>query len=230
MPPASNASFYVTAGSTGTNANVVCTITNTGLITLQTAKAWIGGAPGTDRANIPATTGGSANTAAFIVAGGTPATGTAVRVNVGDTLIFPAETFTPAGSAANYSTLLACTAAGGATANALSGTNGQASNSLLIGAADTGKAIVCTYTNTNTSSVDLSIIKSQSTTGNGGPFVTTSLDAPVLGRVWFKLVVSNAAGSATANNVNYSDVVPSNYINLAWNTLVVGGGATCPAS
>jgi hypothetical protein len=71
-----------------------------------------------------------------------------VTIAVGNTITFPAETGTNIG---NYNTVLSCLAGGGATANTLSGTNGQVSNTLVIGAGDSGKAIVCTYTNTRKS-------------------------------------------------------------------------------
>ena len=122
-------------------------------VTLQTAKAWVGSIS-TDTANIPATTGGtngssSSNTASFNAAGGTSAnSGAVVIVSVGNTIVFPAETFTVPASATNYTTVLDCKANGSSTVNSLSGTDGQTSNSLLIGSADNGKAIVCTYTNT----------------------------------------------------------------------------------
>ncbi len=131
---------------------IVCTYTNTKLPTLQVAKAWLGPALAGATATIPATTGGTNNTAAFgPVASGTAAnSGAAVYVAFGNTITFPAETFSGA-NAANYNSVLSCTADGGATANAVVGGNGQASSSLLIGAGDAGKAIVCTYTNTRKS-------------------------------------------------------------------------------
>ncbi len=141
----------VTVGGTGdfvvpaTATN--CTVTNTRqTATLQIAKAWSGTSPATDSATIGVTTGGLNNTTSFTTAGGTSAnSGTAVTVAVGNTITFPAETGTNIG---NYNTVLSCLAGGGATANTLSGTNGQVSNTLVIGAGDSGKAIVCTYTNT----------------------------------------------------------------------------------
>ncbi len=117
--------------------------------TLQIAKAWSANSSARDSARIGATTGGSNNTTLFSTAGGTAAnSGAAVAITVGNTITFPAETGTNIG---NYNTVLSCLAGGGATANTLSGTNGQVSNTLVIGAGDSGKAIVCTYTNTRKS-------------------------------------------------------------------------------
>ena len=115
--------------------------------TLTVRKAWGVNSIGTDVANVPATTGGASNTNAFTAAGGVAGSSNTVNVSVGNTINFPAETFS-AGTAANYTTVLACTAGGGATANTLTGTNGQVNNTLTIGAGDAGKAIICTYTNT----------------------------------------------------------------------------------
>ncbi|MFM9426038.1 putative repeat protein (TIGR01451 family) [Variovorax sp. GrIS 2.14] len=164
-------SFDVVAASAGSYVNTIpagaiadsngdtnptaanATLTVTAQTTLQTAKLWGAGSPSSDVANVFGTTGGTSggaasNTASFSTTGGTARNTAVVPVTVGDTLTFPAENFTPAASAANYTTVLACTAGGGATANALSGSNGQASNTLVIGAGDSGKAIVCTFTNT----------------------------------------------------------------------------------
>jgi len=116
--------------------------------TLQLAKAWGAGSLTGNVASIGASTGGASNTTAFTATAPTAGnSGTAVNVVAGNTITLPAETMTT-GTLTNYNTVLACTANNGATANALSGTNGQTSNTLLIGAADAGQAIVCTYTNT----------------------------------------------------------------------------------
>ncbi|PIF77781.1 hypothetical protein CLU95_4960 [Variovorax sp. 54] len=158
VSPLSNAtlpaSFTVVAADTA----VLCTYTNTQkTVTLQVHKAWGTNSEVGNVASIGATTGGTNNTALFTATAPTAAnSGTAVVAAVGNTITFPAETMTT-GTLANYTTVLSCTADGGATANALSGTNGQASNTLVIGAGDTGKTIVCTYTNTRkTAAVTLS--------------------------------------------------------------------------
>lgn len=128
---------------------IKCTVTNSRTTSLQLAKAWGAGSSVSDSATIGATTGGTNNTSAFTTIGGTNATsGTPVAIATGNTITFPAETGT---NIAGYNSVLSCTANNGATANALSGTNGQVSNTLLIGAGDAGKAIVCTYSNTRKS-------------------------------------------------------------------------------
>ena len=117
--------------------------------TLQLVKEWGTNSSINDSASIGATTGGTNNTALFSTAGGTVAnSGTPVAIAVGNTITFPAETGINIG---RYNTVLNCRANGGATANTLSGTNGQISNTLVIGAGDLSKAIVCTYTNTRKS-------------------------------------------------------------------------------
>lgn len=128
---------------------IKCTVTNTRTTSLQLAKTWGANSVTTDSATIGATTGGTNNTTAFTTLGGTNAnSGAPVAVAVGNTITFPAETGT---NIANYNTVLSCTANGGPTVNALSGTNGQASNTLVIAAGDAGKSIVCTYNNTRKS-------------------------------------------------------------------------------
>ncbi|PTQ89995.1 hypothetical protein [Agitococcus lubricus] len=127
---------------------ITCTYTNTRkAVTLQLAKAWGANSITGNVVNIGATTGLANNTTAFTSTASTNATSGSVTAFVGETITFPAETMST-GTLANYNTTLACTADGGATANTLSGTNGQTSNTLVIGAADAGKTLLCTYTNT----------------------------------------------------------------------------------
>jgi uncharacterized repeat protein (TIGR01451 family) len=143
---------------------IVCTYTNTPKpTTLQVAKAWGASSVAGHVARIGATTGGAANTAVLNSTAPTGSSTAAVTVQVGNTITFPAETMTT-GTLSNYVTVLSCTADGGATANALSGTNGQATNSLTIGAGDFGKAIVCTYVN---SSLPTLQIRKQALGGTG---------------------------------------------------------------
>ncbi len=139
--------FSIPAANVVAGSAYNCILTNARRPTLQLAKAWGSNVISGNVAAIGATTGGSTNTTAFSSTAPTAATsGAAVNVTVGNTITLPAETFTT-GSIGNYDTTLACTADGGATANALSGSNGQNANTLLIGLGDAGKAIVCTYTN-----------------------------------------------------------------------------------
>ena len=180
--------------------DITCTITNTPKIaTLQTAKAWGTGSLASDTAIIAATTGGSANTAGFSTTGGTALSSAVVTVMIGDTLTFPAESFTPTVSAGNYTTTLACTAGGGATANALSGTNGQASNTLLVGAGDIGKAIVCTFTNAYSFSVSVTgRVFSDTGVGSGTPNdgLVNGGEAGIAG---VSVVLTNCAGTTYAS-------------------------------
>ena len=198
---------------------ISCTVTNSPkTTTFQLVKAWGASSGVSDTVTIGATSGGSANTAAFNAAGGTAAnSGAPVTVTVGNTIVLPAETFAPAASAANYVSTLACTAAGGPTANTLSGTSGQASNTLQIGLADAGKAIVCTYTNSRRIA-NLSIVKTANPTN-----VQTG------GTVVFTLTVNNA-GPAAANGAILRDKPGTGLLCTATPTCVASGGAACPSA
>jgi hypothetical protein len=198
----------ITAAATATSP-ITCTYTNTPkTATLQLAKAWGANSSASDSASIGATTGGTNNTSLFSTAGGTAAnSGTAVAITVGNTITFPAETGTNIG---NYNTVLSCLADGGATANTLSGTNGQASNTLVIGAGDSGKAIVCTYTNTRKSTT-FRLAKAwgaNSTAGN---------------------IASLAATTGLINNTAVLNSTASTATNGTLVTVFAGETATLPA-
>lgn len=138
----------LTAARMVAGAAWVCKFTNARTATLRLAKTWGANSIAGNVASIGATFGGSSNTSSFTAtAPAAGSSGAAVTVAVGNTITFPAESMTT-GSLSNYATVLSCTADGGATANPLSGTNGQAANTLVVGAGDVGKAIVCTYANT----------------------------------------------------------------------------------
>ena len=166
---------------------LVCTYTNTRkAATLQLAKAWGANSLATDSASIGATSGGTNNTTAFgPLAGGTAGnSGTAVTINAGNTITLPAETGTNIG---NYTTTVACANATNTPSNAA---NGQAAGTLVIAAADAGKALVCTYTNTKLPTVTITKI-SQGGTGSftftgtngyaGDTIATSTAGVPVAG-------------------------------------------------
>lgn len=223
----SNTGSTVVSGFTTLPINVTpvagdaisCTVTNSAkTATLQLAKTWGPSSAVSDTVTIGATSGGSANTSAFNATGGTAANnGAPVTVALGNTIVLPAETFTPAARAANYVSTLACTAAGGPTANTLSGTNGQASNTLQIGLADAGKAIVCTYTN-SLRIANLSVVKTVNPTN-----VQTG------GTVVFTLTVNNA-GPAAANGAILRDKPGTGLSCTAAPTCLASGGAVCPSA
>jgi len=122
-----------------------CTFTNTRIsATLQLAKSWTNGHTG-DIASIGATTGLTNNTGAFGATAPSAGSSATVTVYSGETATLPAETMSGGGLLANYNTTLSC---GG---GALSGTNGQTSNTLTIAPGDGGKTIVCTYSNSRKS-------------------------------------------------------------------------------
>ncbi len=104
----------------------------------------------------------------FYVHDPTAASSAVVTIIVGNTITFPAETMS-VGTLSNYATTLSCLASGGPTANTLSGTNGQVTNTLVIGAGDSGKAIVCTYTNTKRPTLTLTKVSQ----GGVGTFTFT---------------------------------------------------------
>jgi len=122
---------------------IVCTYTNTPLTTqLQIKKTWATGANIGDAVTIPATTGGSTNTAPLPSAATATThtdTGVAVAVSRGDVIGLGAETWTT-GLAANYTTTVTCN-------NTITPlTNATLPASFTVGPSDT--SVVCTYTNT----------------------------------------------------------------------------------
>ena len=199
--------------------------TNTTQITVRTSlqltKAWGANSVTSDTARIAATTGGTNNTALFTAVGGTAATsGTAVNISAGNTIALPAETFTT-GTLTNYTTALTCTANGGATANPVSSSNGQVANTLLIGAGDTNKAIVCTYTNT-VKFTTLQLTKSFGAGSVAGATIsvrTTSND----GRTGAIVSATATNGATTVNGVALNT---SRGATITLPVETYGGGAT----
>jgi hypothetical protein len=133
--------WTITVPSSGaTTQSIICNITNTRASRqLRIDKTWVG-AVVNNAVRIPPTTGFSTNTAQLnSVASAANETdqGTVITVLTG-TGTLPAEVFT-VGNASMYGSSLSCTD------GTVSGTDGQQSNTLAIGAA--GTLIVCTYTN-----------------------------------------------------------------------------------
>ena len=147
------------AGGNG-SAAITCTYTNTRkTATLKLTKTWTNAKTG-DVVAIPATLGVSTNTTKFKSTAPAQADSNTVTVYVGDTVTLGAEIGLNDYASAdpnydadvtmnkdNYDTNLSCRANGGVTANPLSGTNAKQSNTLTIGAGDTGKLITCIYNN-----------------------------------------------------------------------------------
>ncbi len=140
-PSGSGASFSVTpvAGD-----DLTCTFANTPkTVQFRLAKAWGANAIAGNVASIGATTGLTANTAAFTSTASTASQSAYVTAIAGQTATLPAETFAT-GNAANYTTTLACD--NGVTP---SGTNGQQANTVVIpNNLAAGTQVTCTYTNT----------------------------------------------------------------------------------
>ena len=199
-------------GAADEGKDIVCTYTNTPKTsTLQLTKVWGGNSITGHVASIGISSGGTSNTAAFTATAPTAATsGPAVTVTTGNMITLPAETLTK-GTLANYNTVLACTADGGPTANALSGTDGQASNTLLVGAGDAGKAIVCTYANTP-KTVTVQLRKAWSADSTSG-------DTASIG--------STSGGSS--NTARFTSAAPTAGNSGTAVSMVVGGTITLPA-
>jgi|GEM_PF-3820867 len=159
-------------------ATATCTVTNNdNPPTLQLAKAWAAGSLAGHQVTIGATTGGANNTAGFTATAPTAAnSGTPVNVNLGNVVTLPAE---GGANVASYATTLACT--GGHT---LSGTDGQAINTLTITSANPA---VCTYTNT-LRPVDLAITKTNTPAAGA---IDQANDTVAAGPTTYTLVVSN---------------------------------------
>jgi uncharacterized repeat protein (TIGR01451 family) len=195
---------------------------------LQLAKAWGANSIAGNVASIGATTGGTNNTAAFTSTASTTASSTSVAVTVGNTITFPAETMSP-GTLANYTTVRSCTANGGATANALSNTNGQATGTLVIGAGDAAKAIVCTYTNTKLPTVTLTKISN----GSVGPFTFTGTNgwaSQTITTVTSGTGVAGATQTLTAASTvtDISETLPAGYTLTSIVCTGLGAGSATP--
>ncbi|QOF77549.1 beta strand repeat-containing protein [Variovorax sp. 38R] len=210
---------------------IVCTYTNTPkTVTVQLRKAWSADSTSGDVASIGATSGGSSNTTLFTATAPTAGnSGTAVVAAVGNTITFPAETM-PTGTLANYTTVLSCTADGGATANALSGTNGQTSNTLVIGAGDAGKAIACTYTNNRLPTVQ---IRKQALGGTGtfafsgtNGFGTDSIQVATAGATVAGAVRTLAAANVQTVLTEPAGSMPAGFTFAGATCTGLTGGAT----
>ncbi|ANB18193.1 Hypothetical protein I596_2181 [Dokdonella koreensis DS-123] len=172
------------------------------VLTLQ--KTWVGARIG-DAVSVQASIGGNLiDSLDSVVATSNQTTTDATPITVygGDVIDF-SETFT-AGTAADYSSALACTG----NANPLVG------DTLTIGAADA--SIVCTYTNAGLST-DLTITKTDGST-------TYIAGSPIT----YTIVASNA-GPADAIGATVVDTIPPSIVNPTW-TCTGAGGASCPAS
>ena len=191
------ATFNLTAADTAAGNAIACTFTNQRQSSLQLAKAWAAGSIAGDQVTIGATTGGSNNTASFGATAPTAAdSGTAVIVNVGDSITLPAET---GANLANYTTTVACS--GGHT---LSGSDGQQSNTLTI---TSGTAAVCTYTNTPRTAT-LQLAKAWAAGSTAGHQI--SIGATTGGTnntVAFNATAPDAADSGTAVVVTIGDTI-----------------------
>lgn len=188
---------------------ITCTYTNTPkTATLKLVKVWDTSSPSGHVATIGATTGGANNSAAFSAAA--PASGNSgapVTVSAGSTITFPGETFSGGAVAANYNTVLSCTADGGPTANTLSGTNGQTTNTLLIGAGDAGKAITCTYTNTPKTTT-LQLVKAWGANYYGGDVASLGATSGGLNATAaFTAAAGTSGNSGTPATVRVGDAI-----------------------
>jgi uncharacterized repeat protein (TIGR01451 family) len=184
-----------------------CTYTNTRrTATLTLRKTWVNAI--VNNAVTVSTSGFIANTSfasTANTANETDTIGAPLTVYAGNSGTI-AENFTT-GIAANYAAALACTGNG----TALSGT------SLTINPADT--AIVCTWTNTRTTS--LSVVKSSTILQDG--VSSANFKALPSGRVRYCVLVSNT-GTATATNVTVGDILQ---LDLTYVPASIKTGASC---
>lgn len=155
-----NNGTYNLALPSSDTTTITCTYTNTRkTATLKLTKTWTNAKTG-DVVAIPATLGLITNTTKYTSTAPTQKDSNTVTVYVGDTVTLGAEIglndyasgdpnydATVTMNKDNYNANLSCTANNGATANSLSGSNAKQSNTLTIGASDTGKLITCTYNN-----------------------------------------------------------------------------------
>ena len=185
----------------GADTAIICTYTNTRKSAqLQLRKTWVN-ATLNDAVTLPATTGFTANTAAYSSVANTVSetdTGTAVTVYAGDVGTVQAESFTT-GVPSNYQSVLGCS--GGT----LSGTNAQASNSLTINAADAGTTVLCTYTNSRVTI--LTVTKTSSVTADG--VSASNPKAIPASRIRYCVLITNP-GPSTATTVSATDALPTN--------------------
>lgn len=213
------------------DGTIDCTFANTAT-TLTLAKAWAPGSIAGDAVSIGATSGLTTNTSAFTATAGTSATSNTVVAVPGQTITFPAETFT-IGSGANYTTAISCLADGGATGNALTGSgNGQATgNQLLIAASDTGKDIVCTYTNTALNRPTIALAFSPTSVLPNQPTTLTYTIGSTTGSAF---TLASAFSSSLAANMRVVGIVPGGTCTgvtaaTGGTTVAVASGTAIPA-
>ncbi|RDZ28782.1 beta strand repeat-containing protein [Lysobacter silvisoli] len=196
------------------DALVTCTYTNAlRTSTLQLAKAWAAGSLAGNQVTIGASSGGTNNTEAFTATAPTVAdSGAAVVVTIGNTITLPAE---GGANAVNYTTTVGCT--GG---HALSGTDGQQTNTLTINSTNPA---VCTYTNT-LRTTDLSITKTN--TPGAGPSDQTDDTVTAGASTAYTVVVSNHGAQAVIGAVVRD--APQAGLNCPAGNVVTCSGVACP--
>jgi uncharacterized repeat protein (TIGR01451 family) len=224
--PANAVNYGTTLACTGTSglsgsvltvgqgdSDIVCTYTNTRpQTTLQLVKQWAADSRNGDVAQLGATTGLQNNTNAFTATASIGANSSTVVVYAGEQATLPAETM-GGGALANYSVALACT--GGS----LSGSDGKLANTLLVEPGDAGTPLVCTYTNTRSSTtlilektwlnglvndevtIGATGLQSLSSIANGQPSQTTT-GTPQTVHSGDVIVLTESFGSVTSNLYN----------------------------
>jgi uncharacterized repeat protein (TIGR01451 family) len=192
---------------TSSTAATTCTYTNTRrTATLTLRKTWVNAI--LNNAVTVSTSGFPTNDSFSSVANTTSETdsdATPLTVRAGDTGTI-AENFTT-GLASNYASALSCTGNG----NALSG------NSLTVNGADT--AIICTWTNTRTTTLVVSKTSSVLADGVSGANFKSLPGATVR----YCITVSNT-GTAAATNASAVDVLPATTSYIAG---TIRSGASC---
>jgi hypothetical protein len=195
-----------TVSTTATNQQIICNITNSRKsATLQLRKTWVG-AVINNAITLPASTGFFSNTTAFNSVANTASetdNSPNYTVYVGEVGTLTAESFTT-GTPSAYGSVLSCTA------GTLSGTSGQASNTLTVPVAAAGTTIVCTYTNTYRP--PMMIVKSSTLFSD--PIHGTSFPKMIPGAfVDYTLSITSPSSYAVDNN---SLFVSDNLPNTLW--------------
>jgi hypothetical protein len=192
-----------TVVTSAANQQIICTMTNSRKSAfLRFSKTWVNAAVG-NSVNLPATSGFFTNSSLFASTANTANetdTSPTSTIYVGETGTLAGESFT-IGTASAYASVIGCSA------GTLSGTDGQAANTLTVPVAAAGTTITCTYTNTYRP--PLGFTKSVVTYSD--PFNNLSNPKSIPGGYvnYTLLINSPSAYTVTNNSLVITDAVPA---------------------
>jgi hypothetical protein len=193
------------------DASIACTFTVQKTSRLRLVKTWVRGTTGDTIA--VTTTGGNTNATISSTNTGTNTdTGVFATVFSGDTVQFPAETFTPGSAAANYTASLSCSG----NANPVTGTSFP--RTLIVAPADVD--ITCTYLNSGQS---VSITKSSASFVTTGPERFNIPNAAVI----YTINLVNQGGAIDSSSIIVIDTLPTS-VEFYNGDIDDGGPATGP--